>query len=206
MAESNEAHWNQVYGSRAATDVSWYEAHPARSLEFIRAAGIRPDEAIIDVGGGASILVEELFGEGYRDLTILDISAEALRTQRERLGRRGIVPTLIQEDVTRFRPQRSYALWHDRAVFHFLVQPEDRLRYVDVLGRALRPGGHAIIATFGPSGPERCSGLSVARYDAQALAGELGAGFALIDSALHLHRTPRGAEQQFLYARFDRRE
>jgi hypothetical protein len=120
------------------------------------------------------------------------------------MGHRSTLLTFIQQDVTQFRAERPYALWHDRAVFHFLIQPEDRQRYTEALRRALGWGDHAIIATFGPSGPERCSGLPVMHYDASALAAELGAGFELVDSSLTLHRTPRGAEQQFLYCRFDR--
>jgi SAM-dependent methyltransferase len=162
-------------------------------------------DAIIDVGGGASLLVNELLDAGYGDLTVLDISAEVLQQLRERLGERANSVTLIQQDVTRFQPTRRYALWHDRAVFHFLVQREDRARYVDVLRRTLLPNGHLIISTFGPSGPERCSGLPTVRYDAPALASELGNDFTLVDSSLAVHRTPWGSEQQFLHCRFDRR-
>ncbi len=205
MTAPGQEHWDRVYTTRAAAEVSWYETHPVKSLELIRAAGLAADDPIIDVGGGASVLAEELLDAGYRDVTVLDLSGEALRRQRERLGPRPVMPSFIEQDVTRFRAPRAYALWHDRAAFHFLVQAEDRQRYVDALRRALRPHGHAIIATFGPSGPERCSGLDVRRYDAAALAAELGDGFELAESSLVLHRTPRGAEQQFLYCRFVRR-
>jgi SAM-dependent methyltransferase len=183
--------------------VSWYEAHPQRSLDLIRAAGISISAAIIDVGAGASSLVDALLAAGYRDVTVLDISAEALQKVRQRLGANPAL-TLLQQDVTTFQPLRAYGLWHDRAVFHFLVLPEDRARYVDVLRRAVAPGGHVIISTFGPSGPDRCSGLPVARYDAPALAAVLGREFSLADSALSVHRTPWGSEQQFLHCRFDR--
>ncbi len=181
MTAPQQPHWDQVYTTRAAAEVSWYEALPG------------------------TWLAEELREAGYREVTVLDISGEARRRQRERLGHRAVVPSFIEQDVTRFRAPRAYALWHDRAAFHFLVQAEDRQRYVEALRAALRPHGQAIIATFGPSGPERCSGLDVRRYDAAALAAELGGGFELAESSLAVHRTPKGAEQQFLYCRFARR-
>lgn len=187
---SRQAHWDKIYGSKSVTDVSWYEAHPAKSLELIRATGVRPTDPIIDVGGGASLLVDELLDAGYRDLTVLDISPEVLQKLRERLGARAASVTFIQQDVTVFQPARRYALWHDRAVFHFLIQPQDRERYVAVLHRSLVPIGHVIMATFGPSGPERCSGLPTMRYDANSLAAELGSDFTLADSSLNVHRMP----------------
>jgi SAM-dependent methyltransferase len=193
-----------VYQSKAVTDVSWYEPHAEKSLELIRSACVPLGDPIIDVGGGASFLVDDLLAEGYRDLTVLDISASVLQKLRRRLGSQASSVTLIHQDVTAFHAQKPYALWHDRAVFHFLVQREDRERYIDVLRSALRAGGQVIIATFGPSGPERCSGLPTMRYDSQALASELGPDFKLIESALVVHRTPRDAAQQFLYCRFDR--
>jgi SAM-dependent methyltransferase len=202
---SIQAHWDKVYGSKAITDVSWYEAQPARSLELIRATDARSADPIIDVGSGASLLIDELLDRNYLDLTVLDISAEALQKLRDRLGPRAAAVAFLQQDVTLFEPARRYALWHDRAVFHFLTEREDRQRYVESLGRALMPNGHVIIATFGPSGPERCSGFAVMRYDANALAGELGIDFELADSSLVVHRTPGGIEQQFLYCRFNRR-
>lgn len=206
VGDSRQAHWDRVYSSKSVTDVSWYEAQPSRSLALIRATGVEPAEAVIDAGGGASLLVDELLEAGYRDLTVLDISAEVLQKLRERLGARAASVTLLHQDVTSFQPPRRYALWHDRAVFHFLVEQTDRERYVDALRRALLPGGHAIIATFGPSGPQRCSGLPTMRYDATALAAEMGSDFKLIESSLDVHRTPWGAEQQFLYCRFDKVE
>jgi SAM-dependent methyltransferase len=205
MTDSRQAHWDKVYSTKAVTDASWYEAHPAKSLELILATGVTPAEAIIDVGGGASFLVDALLNAGYRDLTVLDISTEVLQKLRERLSTRAASVALIQADVTTFQPTRHYALWHDRAVFHFLVEREDRERYVASLRRALLPNGHAIISTFGPSGPDRCSGLPIARYDASALTAELGSDFALASSSLAVHRTPLGAEQQFLHCHFTRR-
>lgn len=206
MMDSTQAHWDKAYGSRAVTEVSWYEARPEKSLELIRATGVKPTAAIVDVGAGGSVLVDELLEAGFRDVTVLDISAEALRKLRARLGVRTSLVTLLHEDVTAFQPTRPYAVWHDRAVFHFMVERAERKRYINALCRALLPNGHLIIATFGPSGPERCSGLPVMRYSAPALAAELGSGFTLVDSSLAMHRTPKGVEQQFLYSRFARKQ
>ena len=205
MAHAGQSHWDAVYENKGASEVSWYEPHPEKSLELIRATGMRAEDPVIDVGGGASLLVNELLAAGYSDLSVLDISASVLAKLRTRLGPAASSVTLLHEDVTAFRPEKQYALWHDRAVFHFLTRHEERTRYVDALRQGVRPGGHVIMATFGPSGPERCSGLPTQRYDAAALAAELGAGFALVQSALLIHRTPADVHQQFLYCRFDRR-
>ena len=198
MAEDRKSHWDNVYATRAATAVSWYEARPVESLALVSQAAVSPDDPIIDVGAGASTLVDELLGSGFRDLTVLEVSAQALGRLRERLGQRAASLQFLECDVTEFRPTRAYALWHDRAVFHFLAAA-DRRKYADTLRAALRPNGHAVIATFGPSGPERCSGLPTTRYDAAALARELGGALQLVESRLVLHHTPRGAAQQFLY-------
>ena len=204
MADAKKVHWDQVYDTRPLTDVSWYEAVPEQSLELIRASGIQLHDAIIDVGGGASFLVDQLVSQGYDDVTVLDISSEVLRKVRERLGERAQSVTLLQHDVTTYRPARRYALWHDRAVFHFLVNSDDRKRYVETLRNSLEPNGTVVIATFGPEGPERCSGLEVVRYDAASLATQLGGDFMLVESSLDLHRTPQGSTQQFLSCRFRR--
>lgn len=202
MSETNRAHWDHVYARRALDEVSWYQAEPTKSLELIHASGAGRDAPIIDVGGGASFLVDRLIQEGYHDLTVLDISSEVLRKLRDRLGPSAESVVLVQADVTEFRPNRRYTLWHDRAVFHFLVDRAERERYVAVLKQALEVGGHLVIATFGPEGPERCSGLPVQRYAADSLAQTLGADFALVESSLDTHHTPTGASQQFLFARF----
>jgi SAM-dependent methyltransferase len=199
MSEATKPHWDDVYGRRSLNDVSWYQAEPTKSLELIRSSGVGRDASIIDVGGGASFLVDRLLSEGYQDLTVLDISSEVLRKVRDRLGPSAERVTLVQADVTEFRPTRRYRLWHDRAVFHFLVDQRDRARYVAVLKQALEAGGHVIIATFGPEGPERCSGLPVQRYAAETLAQALGPDFTLVESFLDVHRTPSGAAQQFLF-------
>jgi SAM-dependent methyltransferase len=204
MRDDAKAHWDAVYSGRAVTEVSWYEAYPRKSLELVHASDLQPDDPIIDVGGGASLLADALLDQGWTDLTVLDISAAVLEKVRARLGPNSKKVTLLQQDVTTYRPAREYALWHDRAVFHFLVHAEDRERYVNALRRALRPNGCAIIATFGPEGPERCSGLAVVRYDANGLAQELGADFKLVESCVEIHHTPSGAPQQLLYCRFRR--
>jgi len=170
VTDSRRAHWDQVYGTKRITDVSWYESHPGSPSNSFAPTETQLTAPLIDVGGGASFLVDELINAGYLDLTVLDISAEVLQKLRARLGAPGAAVAFLRQDVTAFQPDRRYALWHDRAVFHFLVQREDRERYVDVLRRALLPNGHVVIATFGPSGPERCSGLATMRYDASALA------------------------------------
>jgi ubiquinone/menaquinone biosynthesis C-methylase UbiE len=203
-AGSPQHHWDSVYTGKAVAEVSWYEAHPAKSLELIRATGVAAGDAIIDVGGGASLLAEALLAAGYCDLTVLDVSGVVLQQLRERLGAEAAAVKLLQQDVTQFEPPQRYALWHDRAVFHFLIEHEARQHYVEVVRRALLPSGQVIISGFGPEGPEKCSGLQVVRYDAAALAAQLGTAFALIDSSLSVHRTPRGVAQQFVHCRFQR--
>ena len=202
MTEPKKDYWDAVYGSQPLTGMSWYESRPLRSLQFIRASGLQPNEPIIDVGGGGSFLAEELLCAGYKDLTILDISSEVLKNLGERLGKRAARVALLRQDVTAFRPARRYALWHDRAVFHFLIGAKERESYLVALGEALQPGGQVVIATFGLGGPERCSGLPVMRYDAIALTAQLGSDFELVQSSQDLHRTPAGGTQEFLYCRF----
>ncbi len=197
-------HWDTVHRERRADEVSWYQRHPTRSLELVDATGIGHDAAIVDVGGGASTLVDHLLDAGYSDVTVLDLSAIGLEQARRRLGARARLVDWVSADVRSWRPDRAYDLWHDRAVLHFLVDPGDRKRYVETLRAALAPGGHAIVATFGPDGPEQCSGLPVVRYDTEDLTVLLGAGFRLVEHRLDDHRTPGGVAQQFLYARFRR--
>lgn len=204
MTDSRKAHWEKIYAAKAAIDVSWYEAQPVQSLQEIRASGVTFADPIIDVGGGASLLVDELLRAGYQDVTVLDISADVLRQLNARLVRFGTAVHFIRSNVVSFIPKRTYALWHDRAMFHFLVKKEDRKYYRDALRYALAPTGQVVMATFGPAGPENCSGLPVARYDAGSLAAELGPAFRLLSFSLVTHHTPLGAEQQFLYCRFAR--
>lgn len=188
-----------MYRTRTPTDVSWYQPVPTRSLDLIRATGVARSAAILDVGGGASTLVDHLIAAGYTDVTVLDISPSALDHARARLGERASRAKWIVSDVTEFRPARRYELWHDRAVFHFLVDRAARDRYLEVLGEAIAPRGHLILATFGPGGPTRCSGLDVRRYSADDLSALLAPRFLPVQNLLEQHVTPAGATQEFLY-------
>jgi len=198
-SDARKLHWESVYDTREPTEVSWYQAAAARSLELVRATGEPRTAAILDVGGGASTLVDDLLASGYSDVTVLDLAANALDRARARLGESATRVEWVEADVTHFRPQREYAIWHDRAVFHFLTGEEERVRYLEVLREALRPRGHFILATFGPQGPRRCSGLDVRRYAVEDLTTLLGPGFELRRHLLEDHRTPAGVSQQFLY-------
>ena len=194
------AHWEKIYHGKPPDAFSWYRPHLETSLELIERAAAGPSAAIIDVGGGESTLVDDLVARGYRNLTVLDISATALEVTKARLGPRServqwIAADVIEADLA---PQR-YDVWHDRAVFHFLTADEQRAAYVRQVMRAVKPGGHVIVSTFGPEGPEKCSGLEVVRYDAEALHGKFGRHFRLLESRQETHRTPFGTTQQFLY-------
>ncbi len=197
---ADKAHWEKVYGNRGVDAVSWYQEHASRSVALIRKLGIAKHEAIIDVGGGASVLVDDLLADGYADLTVLDLSATALSAARTRLGERAASLHWIEGDVIRAElPRGRYALWHDRAVFHFLTAPEDRAAYVRQVLHAVRPGGHVVVATFAVDGPTECSGLPVMRYDAEHLHDEFGAPFDLLGHEREEHVTPNGRVQSFLY-------
>jgi SAM-dependent methyltransferase len=197
-------HWQRIYETRAEDRLSWYQADPALSLSLIEETGVPRSGRIIDVGSGASRLVDRLLDAGYSRLGVLDIADSALAVSRRRLGARASSVQWTVGDVTRYETQASWDLWHDRAVYHFLVEAGDRERYRRALENGLRPGGHLIIATFGPNGPQQCSGLPVVRYGPEALSTELGDGFALRKSAIEHHRTPSGATQEFLYAWYER--
>jgi ubiquinone/menaquinone biosynthesis C-methylase UbiE len=199
-----EAHWQNVYATKAEKEVSWFQENAAQSLDLIAATGVSTDAAIIDVGGGASRLIDSLLEKGFRRVAILDLSANALEETKKRLGRRGDGVNWIVADVTTWEPSNTYDLWHDRAAFHFLTEPADRDAYLARVKRAVRPGGHVVIATFAPDGPERCSGLPVVRYDPQALASTLGPAFDLVGSRSHDHLTPGGNTQRFQFSRFTR--
>ncbi len=195
-----KSHWERVYERKAPTDLSWYQAHPERSLELIRRTGAGPGTRIIDVGGGDSMLVDVLLDEGMRNIAVLDISRAALDRARERLGSRAAGVDWIEADVTSAQlVPHSYNVWHDRAVFHFLTGAEDRRLYVDAVRASLTAGGHAIIATFADNGPTRCSGLEVARYSPTALRAEFGDGFDLVANTDEVHLTPMGMRQHFTY-------
>jgi SAM-dependent methyltransferase len=197
-------HWEQVYARHPAESKSWFQVRPGVSLRLIEEAAPGKDAAIIDVGGGASTLVDHLADDGYEDLTVLDISATALRTSRARLGNPLPGVQWIECDVLRFEPERRYDLWHDRALFHFMTQERQRAAYRDVLHRALAPGGRAVIATFAMDGPERCSGLPVRRYDGERLLEALGEDFILRAEEPEEHLTPGGELQAFTYFLLER--
>ena len=202
MTDSRKAHWEGIYETKLPAELSWYQPAPAKSLEFIRAAGVAATAPILDVGGGASPLVDHLLHDRYTDVTVLDIAGSALRHARSRLGAMAARVSWIEDDIMRFVPTREYALWHDRAVFHFLVGTGDRNRYLDVLRSALQPGGHVVLATFGPEGPARCSGLPVQRYSVEDITALLGPGFDLRADLIDTHRTPSGTLQQFVFGRW----
>lgn len=203
-ATDRQAHWQNVYTSKEQQEVSWFQDRPDTSLEFIAAAGVRPDAAIIDIGSGASRLVDALLDTGYTNLTVLDLSEAALAASRKRIGPRAPSVKWVAADVTVWQPPEQYDVWHDRAAFHFLTEEDDRRAYVSRLTAALREGGQAIIGTFALNGPERCSGLPVMRYDAAGLAAVLGPRFRLLASRVEEHRTPWGASQIFQFSRFVR--
>ncbi len=193
-------HWERVYSTNAADAVSWYQVHAEHSLELIRGTGIPQTGAIIDVGGGASTLVDDLLADGYAALTVLDLSATALETARRRLGPRASAVNWVVGDVTTIQlPEHSFDVWHDRAVFHFLTRPEERRAYVANVLRSVKPLGHVIVATFAEDGPTRCSGLPVIRYSPSALHAEFGSGFTLLKQEREAHHTPSGTVQQYIY-------
>ena len=197
---SLKSHWEHIYQTKDATRVSWYQEHSHRSLQLIAQTGISKTGQIIDVGGGVSALVDDLLRDGYQNITVLDISASALATARQRLGTLAGNVTWLEADILKVElPPHMYDLWHDRAVFHFLTEPEDRTRYVNVVKEVVKPGGHVIVATFASDGPERCSGLQVSRYDPVGLHDEFGADFDLLNSISEIHQTPSGTEQKFIY-------
>jgi SAM-dependent methyltransferase len=202
--DSRQAHWQKVYSTKSENDVSWFEESPELSLALIEAAHAGRSAAIADIGGGASRLVDELLDRGYSDVTVLDLSERALAVARARLGKRADMVDWVIADVTTWEPRRRYDVWHDRAAFHFLIEPDERAAYVQRVIRALSAGGHVIIGTFAPDGPEICSGLPVFRCDAGMLAEILGQSFQLTDSRRYDHRTPGGAMQRFQFSTFRR--
>ena len=202
--ETRKSHWQTVYTTKGENEVSWFQDNPALSLELIDLVRPAHDAAIVDIGGGASRLVDSLLARGFERLTVLDISQAALDVARARLGDRASRVQWVAADVTKWRPAQTFDIWHDRAAFHFLVDAADRAAYVARLKQAVRPGGHAIIGTFAIDGPEKCSGLPVNRYDAARLSVELGTGFALVHARTHDHVTPWKSEQRFQFCVFRR--
>ncbi len=204
MANMNRhEHWNQVYQTKGTDDVSWYQRRPDLSLALIAASGVSKDAGIIDVGGGASMLVDFLLDDGYTRLAVLDLSGVALSHSRTRLGARAGGVEWFEADVTSFEPPHRFGLWHDRAVFHFLTAADDRRGYISTLRRTLQPGGAVVISTFALDGPPKCSGLEVMHYDEQSILAELGAEFQLQEVRRETHVTPWASEQRFIYFRLN---
>ncbi|WP_294765939.1 class I SAM-dependent methyltransferase [uncultured Rhodoferax sp.] len=199
MPDSKQ-HWEQVYGSKASDAVSWYQPHAEQSLRLIDAIGLGPRARVIDVGGGASTLVDDLLARGYQDVTVLDLSAAALAVARARQAPMEARAHWLEADVTTVAlPEHAFDVWHDRAVFHFLTRPEDRRAYVAQVLHSVKPGGHVIVATFADDGPLQCSGLPVMRYAPEGLHAEFGAPFKLVAHQREAHTTPWGSAQQFVY-------
>jgi SAM-dependent methyltransferase len=198
MVDSQQ-HWESVYRSKAADQVGWFQPHAASSLRLVEESADR-EAHIIDVGGGASVLVDDLLDAGYRNLTVLDLAESALAASRARLGERAQPVRWIAADITRTElPAARYDVWHDRAVFHFLTDPADRARYVTQVLKSVKPGGHVIVAAFGPGGPLQCAGLDVVRYAPDALHAEFGPSFRLLQHETAIHHTPAGQEQEYVY-------
>lgn len=204
MTTERHDHWRKVYTDKQPEDVSWYQPAPAASLDALDRFGAEPSQSLIDVGGGASTLVDALVARGWREVTVLDIAAPALTAAQARLGVAGAAVTWEIADITTWQPSRRYAIWHDRAVFHFLTEAGQRAGYIQALTKGLEPGGLAIFATFALDGPEKCSGLTVERYDADRLARTLGSELQLEASWREQHLTPWGAAQAFTWCVFRR--
>jgi SAM-dependent methyltransferase len=202
QSESRQAHWQNVYTKKGENEVSWFQENPAPSLELIAQIRAPPASAILDIGGGASRLVDHLIDLGFQDVTVLDLSEAALEAAKARLGSLAAQVHWIVADATVWEPQKAYDVWHDRAAFHFLTEDRDRAAYVARLERALKMGGYAIIATFALDGPERCSGLPVVRYDPASLGQTLGRAFHLVHTRRHAHATPWGSDQSFQFSVF----
>ncbi|HSD71365.1 MAG TPA: class I SAM-dependent methyltransferase [Thermoanaerobaculia bacterium] len=193
-------HWERVYSTKAPDAVSWYQEHAESSIRLIHATGAPKDAAIIDVGGGASTLVDDLLTEGYSRLCVLDVSGTALAAAKKRIGTRAPDVRWIEADITKVDlPPLEYDVWHDRAVFHFLTSVEDRAAYVRAVSRSVKPDGHVIVATFAEDGPVECSGLPVARYSPEHLHSEFGESFVLVSHEKEEHHTPAGKVQRFVY-------
>lgn len=196
----SKSHWEGVYASKPSDSVSWFQPHAEQSLRLIRAANVPHTAGIIDVGGGASTLVDDLLADGYSNLSVLDLSGAALAVAKARLQAQASKVQWLEADITTVQlPEAAYDIWHDRAVFHFLTDPADRQAYVNTVMRSVKPGGHVIVATFADDGPTKCSGLPVMRYSADALHAEFGAPFILEKHEREEHHTPGGAVQKFVY-------
>lgn len=193
-------HWETVYETKGRDQVSWFREHLDTSLKMIVETAVGKEAAVIDVGGGNSTLVDDLLDNGFIDVSVLDISGKAIFDSMKRLGSRATLVNWIEADITAVElPENSYDVWHDRAVFHFLTDADDRRKYVEVAMRSVKLGGHIIIAAFGLDGPEKCSGLEVVRYSPDTMHDEFGDSFQLVASIDETHNTPFGTTQEFVY-------
>ncbi len=202
MEFDSKHHWGKVYQDKEPGQVSWYQSYPRVSLDMIASTKISLNKKIIDVGAGASVLVDKLLEIGFKDITVLDISLKAIEYSQERLKQNASKIKWIEADITDFEPPEQYDLWHDRAVFHFLTNQQDRKKYVCTMEKAVKVGGHVIMAAFALDGPLKCSGLDVERYDSQKMEIELGSSFELVKSIDEVHKTPWDKEQKFTYCYF----
>ena len=197
---NTKTHWQHIYETKTPTQVSWYQEHAQYSLQFIQNTGVQKTGQIIDIGGGASTLLDDLLMAGFQQVSVLDVSGYALQLARERLGARANDVNWIEADITQAHlPEKEYDVWHDRAVFHFLTKAEDRQKYVETVKGSVKQRGLVIVATFALDGPDKCSGLEVVRYNPENLHDEFGAGFELTDSTRETHHTPFGTDQKFIY-------
>ena len=202
MMFDRRIHWQKIFQEKSALDFSWYQKDPKLSMDLFRCAQVASNEAIIDVGCGASVLVDHLIKECFTNLAVLDISANALASTKNRLGDSANNIECFVADITQFDALNKFSLWHDRAVFHFLTDHLDRKNYVKVLKNSLRTEGHLIIATFAIGGPEKCSGLEIVQYDSEKMIDELGEDFELIEERIEVHITPANKEQNFIFFHF----
>ncbi len=197
---NRKEHWENIYATKSVDQVSWYREHLENSLQMIVGTGISKTAAIIDVGGGASTLVDDLLEADFGDVAVLDISGKAIEKTKERLGKKSEKVEWIIADITKADlPENYYDAWHDRAVFHFLTDAEDRRKYVELVMRSLKVGGHIIVASFGENGPLKCSGLDIVRYNPETMHKEFGKEFKLLNSLKETHQTPFGSTQEFIY-------
>lgn len=196
-------HWETVYSTKSPDSVSWFQEHAETSLNFIKKLNLEKGTSIIDVGGGASTLVDDLLVNGYSRLSVLDLSGAALEAAKNRIGANSVNVQWLEADVTEVQfPKHQFEVWHDRAVFHFLTKPEEREAYIKNVTHSVNPAGHIIISTFAEDGPAQCSGLPVMRYSAETLQAEFGEGFLLEEQLKENHNTPFGTTQKFVFCHF----
>jgi 2-polyprenyl-3-methyl-5-hydroxy-6-metoxy-1,4-benzoquinol methylase len=206
VSENRKSHWDNIYNDKDHKEVSWYQESPQISLQLLDKIGATTGDSIIDIGAGASTLVDALIDKGYSKLSVLDISENALSIVKQRLGVNANVPSYYVSDVTEFSPDRQFDVWHDRAVFHFLTHAEDRDKYVSRLDTLLSDNGKVIIGTFSLNGPKKCSGLDIEQYDETKITNVLREYFQLIDTCVDVHSTPGGIQQEFMYFLFNRKK